>query len=88
MSNFGMTQNVRLSSIHRKHSRTTNVQKQEQEEEEDENIFEKNTSFVSSSSSSSSEKKDVKINTTSLLNKLNLNNVKSNRTVIKSVDHH
>ena len=85
-----MTQNVRLSSIHRKHSRTTNVQKQEQEqeEEEDENIFEKNTSFVSSSSSSSSEKKDVKINTTSLLNKINLNNVKSNRTVIKSVDHH
>ena len=88
MSNFGMTQNVRLSSIHRKQSRTTNVQKQEQEEEEDENIFEKNTSFVSSSSSSSSEKKDVKINTTSLLNKINLNNVKSNRTVIKSVDHH
>lgn len=87
MSNFGMTQNVRLSSIHRKNSRITNLQKQE-EEEEDENIFEKNINFISSSSSSSSEKKDVKVNTTSLLNKLTLNNVKTNRTVIKSVDHH
>lgn len=84
MSNFGITQNFRAASINRKLSRTTNVQK------EDENIFEQDTTFVVNISSLSNDK-DGSVSTSvekTASNKLNLYATKTNRTVIKSADHH
>ena len=88
MSNFGITQNFRAASINRKLSRTTtNVQK------EDENIFEQDSTFVLkiSKDGTLSNDKDDSVSTSvekTASNKLNLYATKTNRTVIKSADHH
>ena len=87
MSNFGISQNFRSASINRKLSRT-NTQTQ------DENVFEKDSTFVlnlskdgvvsklgnASSATTTSVSKPV-------ANKLHLNSTKTNRLVVKSVDH-
>jgi len=84
MSNFGINQNLRLSSIHRKQSRI-NVQIQE------ENVFEKDQTFlVNISKSKDGVISNVSQNTTTTSvvkpssNKNNLNSTKINRVVNKS----
>ena len=96
MSNFGITQNFRAASINRKLSRTPITQK-----EEEENIFEQASTFVlkiSKDGTLSNDKESVSTDvekesvSTSVektaSNKLNLYATKTNRTVIKSADHH
>jgi len=88
MSNFGISQNFRSASINRKLSRT-NAQTQ------DENVFEKDNTFILNISkdglvSSLSDKKDISITTSvekPVANKLSLNSTKTNRLVVKTVDH-
>ena len=82
MNNFGISQNFRAASINRKHARTN---AQNSQKPETETIFESgDSSFVSSLSESAQESAPTK----SKVNNINLQSMKINRTVIKSVDHH
>jgi hypothetical protein len=77
MSNFGINQNLRLSSIHRKHSRM-NVQPQE------ENIFEQDTTFLVNIKDGSAPQNSATTFAKPSSNKNSLNSTKINRVVNKT----